>query len=74
MATAIKTAVWVRFPFLPMEFCEEDNIEDIGHKMGKFLKVDNKTIVTARGSFARIRVEMNLSQPLPASIAVEKYD
>lgn len=74
MAEAIKTAVWVRVPLLPMEFYEEDNINEIAEKLGKPLKVDNKTMVSVRGSYARICVEMDLSQPLPPSIAVEKYD
>lgn len=74
MALAIKTAVWVRVPLLPMEFYEEDNLKEIAEHLGKPLKVDNNTIVTARGSYARICVEMDLSKPLPPSIAVEKFD
>ncbi|KAI8543050.1 hypothetical protein RHMOL_Rhmol08G0188600 [Rhododendron molle] len=74
MATAIKTAVWVRVPLLPTEFFEEDNIKEIDEKLGKYLKLDTKTYDSKRGSYARICVEMDLIQPLPPSIAVERYD
>ncbi|XP_058198417.1 uncharacterized protein LOC131313939 [Rhododendron vialii] len=74
MALAIKIAIWVRVPLLPMEFYEDDNLKEISEKLVKSLKVDNNTIVTARGSYARICVEMDLSKPLPPSIAMEKFD
>lgn len=74
MATAIKTAVWVRVPLLPTEFYKEDNIKEIAEKLGKYLKLDTKTYDSKRGSYARICVEMDLSQPLPPSIAVERYN
>lgn len=74
MASAIKTAVWICLPLLPMEYSDEASIDQIAEKLGKPLKVDGKTLKGVRGSYARICVEMDLSKPLPSSVAVEIYD
>ncbi|KAI8527241.1 hypothetical protein RHMOL_Rhmol12G0060300 [Rhododendron molle] len=74
MAVATKTAIWVRLPLLPMEYYDEATLDVIADKLGKRLKVDNKTVISARGSYARICVELDLSKPLEPSIAVGKFD
>lgn len=73
-AQAIKTAVWIRFSLLPAEYYDEETLTMIAAKLGKPMKVDNKTIKSVRGSYARICIEMDLSQPLEPSIAVGKFD
>lgn len=74
MAVAAKTAIWVRLPLLPMEYYDEATLDVIAEKLGKQLKVDNKIVISARGSYARICVELDLSKPLEPSIAVGKFD
>ncbi|KAE9448537.1 hypothetical protein C3L33_19556, partial [Rhododendron williamsianum] len=74
MAVAAKTAIWVRLPLLPMEYYDETTLDVIAEKLGKRLKVDNKTVISARGSYARICVELDLSKPLEPSVAVGKFD
>lgn len=43
-------------------------------KLGKPLKVDINTIDGLRGSYARVCVELDLSQPLEVSVAIGRYD
>lgn len=76
MVTAINTAVWLRFPLLPIEFYDEESILKIAKKLGKPLRVDNKTKESLRASYARVCVEIDLSQPLNPSVAIAigKYE
>lgn len=74
MAVAIKTAVWMRFKFLPYEYYDEESLWTIAANLGKPLKVDINTIDGLRGSYARVCVELDLSKPLEISVAVGKYD
>ncbi|KAG5541128.1 hypothetical protein RHGRI_021116 [Rhododendron griersonianum] len=74
MANAIKTAVWMQFPFLPYEYYDEESLIEVAEKLGKPLKVDINTIEGLRASYPRVCVELDLSQPLEVSVAVRKYD
>lgn len=74
MASAIKTAVWMRFKYLPYEYYNEESLWIIAAKLGKPLKVDHNTIDGLRGSYARVCIELDLSQPLEVSVVVGKYD
>ncbi|KAE9464876.1 hypothetical protein C3L33_03217, partial [Rhododendron williamsianum] len=73
-ATAIKTAVWMRFPFLPYEYYDEESLFKIAKELGKPLKVDINTIEGIRASYARVCVELDLSQPLEVSVAIRNED
>lgn len=73
-ATAIKTAVWMRFPFLPYEYYDEESLFEIAKELGKPLKVDINTIAGIRASYARVCVELDLSQPLEISVAIRNED
>lgn len=42
--------------------------------MGKTLSIDSNTIDQVRGSYARVCVELDLSKPLEAFVAVGEYD
>lgn len=57
-----------------MEYYDEATLDKIADELGKRLKVDNKTVISARGSYARIYVELDLSKPLEPSVAVGKFD
>ncbi|KAE9460294.1 hypothetical protein C3L33_07802, partial [Rhododendron williamsianum] len=69
MANAIKTAVWMQFPFLPYEYYDEESLIEVAEKLGKPLKVDINTIEGLRASYPRVCVELDLSQPLEVSVA-----
>nr|AIK35195.1 LINE-type retrotransposon LIb DNA [Ipomoea batatas] len=68
-----KMAVWIRIPDLPMEYFRDDAIRDIAENVGKPLKLDRTTIIAAKGKFARIAVEIDLSKPLVSEVWVGNY-
>ncbi|XP_028111147.1 uncharacterized protein LOC114309572 [Camellia sinensis] len=65
------TAVWVRFPELPIEYYQEKVLFAIAKSIGKPLKIDWTTAMATRGKFARVCVEMDLSQPLKPKFILE---
>lgn len=62
--TISRTAMWIRLPGLPLELFDETILMRAGGKLGKALKVDKNTMVTLRGRFARICLEIDLRRPL----------
>lgn len=69
------TMVWVRFPGIPIEMFDDDSLLGIGNAVGKALKVDTNMADMIRGRYARVCVELNLSQPLMPTVVVwgKKY-
>ncbi|KAL7163813.1 hypothetical protein ACSBR2_039852 [Camellia fascicularis] len=65
------TAVWVRFPELPIEYYQDKVLFAIAKTIGKPLKIDWTTTMATRGKFARICVEMDLTQPLKPKFVLE---
>ncbi|XP_020208447.1 uncharacterized protein LOC109793394 [Cajanus cajan] len=59
-----KTIIWVRFSNLNMMFYNESVLLMLASAIGKPLRVDNTTINMFRGYFARVCVEIDLSQPV----------
>ena len=70
-----KIAVWIRVPKLPIEYYDQHVLWRIGNKLGKTIKVDRNTLkqrdltqkdalVTERGKFARICIEVDLNKIL----------
>lgn len=53
-AQAMKTAVWLHFPLLPVKYYDEDTLLQIVAKLGKPLKLDNKIEKSICGSYARM--------------------
>ena len=62
---------WVRINGLNVEFFRFDVLEKIGNLIGHTVKVDSHTMSQARGKFARICVELDISKPLTPFIIVE---
>lgn len=62
--------VWVRVPWLPVEYYDEEWLWSVGNTIGKTIKVDDTTRATVRGRFARICVEIDLEKPLVASYRI----
>lgn len=52
MVVVAKIAIWVRLPLLPMDYYDEVTLDKIADKLGKRLKVDDKTVISAQGSYA----------------------
>jgi hypothetical protein len=65
-ATVSKTAVWVRFSGLPIEYYDPRILHFIGNRIGTTVKVDKNTLLQERGKYARLCVEVDLSKPLLA--------
>ncbi|XP_028053714.1 uncharacterized protein LOC114258058 [Camellia sinensis] len=65
------TAIWVRFPELPIEYYHDKVLFAIAKTIGKPLKIDWTTAMVTRGKFARICVEMDLTKPLIPKFVLE---
>ena len=61
-ATIDSTAVWIRFPGMPIEYYDEKLLMTIGNTIGKAIKVDSNTRSATRGRFARVCVEIDLNK------------
>ncbi|CAN0915195.1 hypothetical protein LINGRAHAP2_LOCUS28987 [Linum grandiflorum] len=68
-----KMVVWVRFPRLPYHYYHCDVLNGLGDLIGKTIRLDNRTRNSARGKFARIAVEIDLSVPAPKCVFVDGF-
>lgn len=59
-----KLIVWVRIPCLPIEYFDYDFLKKVGEKIGKPIRADHNTGMAARGRYARICVEVDITKPL----------
>lgn len=64
------TLAWVRFPHLPIEFYNEKVLLELGSRLGKAVKVDHMTLRVAHGKYARVCVEIDLTQPLIPTVTL----
>lgn len=53
-----------RFPTLPVEFSTNTWLRYVGDQLGRTIKVDDTTLATNRGRFARVCIEVDLRKPL----------
>ncbi|GAB2254148.1 hypothetical protein Droror1_Dr00021957 [Drosera rotundifolia] len=65
------TLVWVRITGLPIIYYESNVLQTIATTIGKPYKVDDTTLNAARGRFARICVELDLSVSLVGAVIVD---
>ncbi|KAL5834734.1 hypothetical protein ACOSQ4_014231 [Xanthoceras sorbifolium] len=66
-----KMMVWVRISKLPIKWIDGELLWNIGGMLGITLKVDLVTEAQSRGRFARICIEINISEPLKSSLLIE---
>jgi hypothetical protein len=71
-ATIDKVALWMRLPDLAMESYDNKILWRIGDKIGKTLKVDRTTSIGSRGNYARISMEVDLTNPLLAKFQLRR--
>lgn len=69
-----KIMVWVRLPYIPLEYFHRNFLLKIGRKIGDLKKIDQTTLSVSRGMFARICVEVDLSKPLLAKYRVRNVE
>ncbi|XP_061368319.1 uncharacterized protein LOC133311308 [Gastrolobium bilobum] len=70
-AAVNRVMAWVRLPQFPIEYVNTKLVKSIGNWIGRFVKLDAATTSLARGRFARICVELDLSNPLQADYKIE---
>ncbi|XP_058725648.1 uncharacterized protein LOC131596932 [Vicia villosa] len=69
--TIEKVEVWVRIAGLPIEYYDPRVLKFMGNRIRKSLKVDKNTLLQGRGKFARLCVEVDLSNPLLAQFKIK---
>ncbi|KAI9125197.1 hypothetical protein K1719_003813 [Acacia pycnantha] len=62
---------WVRFPDLPAPLFDKKFLLNLGNSIGKVIQLDIHTAQRARGKFARMCVELDLTKPLVPEFNVE---
>ncbi|CAI0462631.1 unnamed protein product [Linum tenue] len=65
------TMVWAQLPELPIEFINKEAVMKIGEWLGRPVRVDRATELGARGKYARVCVEVDLTQPLLSQFKIE---
>ncbi|CAL1355125.1 unnamed protein product [Linum trigynum] len=63
--------VWVQFPCFPVHFYHKDLLFSLGNLIGRAIKLDFHTLHQQRTRFARVAVEVDLSQPLVPRIRLD---
>ncbi|XP_057457271.1 uncharacterized protein LOC130748133 [Lotus japonicus] len=63
-AKVTKTLAWVRIPGLNVVYYDESFLLSIANVIGTPVKVDTNTLKAERGRFARICVEIDLTEPV----------
>ena len=56
--------VWVRIPYLSIEYFNYKFLMTIGSKIGKPVHIDDATSTVSRGHYARICMEIDLLKPM----------
>ncbi|KAI9123451.1 hypothetical protein K1719_004751 [Acacia pycnantha] len=62
---------WVRLPDLPAPLFDKKFLLNLGNSTGKAIKLDIHTAQRARGKFARMCVELDLTKPLVPEFMVD---
>ncbi|XP_057432706.1 uncharacterized protein LOC130725505 [Lotus japonicus] len=62
------TAVWIRIPGLGLQFYHRKILMTLAKGVGKPIKVDMNTVDMHKGRFARVCVEIDLSEPVVGMI------
>ena len=67
-ASVTITPVWVRLLNLPLHFWSGETLRDIGNSLGKFVVADIDWAKKGLATYARICIEVDLSEGLPEQI------
>lgn len=66
--------VWVNFLGLPIQCWIEKKLGRIASLLGKPICTDKLTVRCERISYARVLIEMDITQPFPDELSIEKAD
>lgn len=67
------TMVWICLEQLTIEYYHPDFLKHVGNKLGKLLKLDAVTSSAMRGRFARLCVQINMTNPLPKRVKIGSF-
>ena len=65
------TMVWIRIPSLNVGYYDEDVLISMASMVGRLVKIDQTTMKAERGKFARVCVEISLSEPVVERICLD---
>ncbi|XP_010937343.1 uncharacterized protein [Elaeis guineensis] len=69
---AITTALlWVRLPWLPVEFWDEEALQEVLRLVGELVSMDECTAKMRRLEFAKVCIRIDLGHPLLLGVLVE---
>lgn len=66
--------LWVTFPGLPIQCWAEENLGRIASCLGKPVCTDRLAAKCERIPYARVLIEMDITQPLPDELTLEQPD
>ncbi|CAN0825622.1 hypothetical protein LINGRAHAP2_LOCUS458 [Linum grandiflorum] len=66
-----KMVIWVRFPKLPYQYYHTDILTGLGNLIGRTVRLDRRTLTSARGKFARLAVEINLKDAVATGVFLD---
>lgn len=66
-----KIPVWIQFPQLPLKYWGEENLCRLASQLGIPLQIDMLTRQRDRGQFARMQVQMAITEKLQESVMYE---
>ena len=69
-ASIVKVDQWVRISRLPWEFWVEQTLTNILRPIGEVIRIDHNTLLRKKGRFARVCVNIDISNPLPGTLSI----
>lgn len=67
------TTIWICLPQLPTEYYDGSNLEKVGRKVGKLLKINACTSTTLRERYARIYIQVPMENLLKFEVIIGRY-
>ncbi|KAJ4822016.1 hypothetical protein Tsubulata_001579 [Turnera subulata] len=67
----VKTMAWVRLPGLPLMYYDDDLLSTFATAIGTPVRIDSNTSQATRALYARMCVEVDLSQPLVPLVSIQ---
>ncbi|KAJ4837446.1 hypothetical protein Tsubulata_023175 [Turnera subulata] len=72
IATIDKAVGCVQISKLELAYYDRELLMRVGNRIGKFLRIENATLLASRCNFARICVEVDLTKPLKSKIKIRR--
>ena len=73
-ASVSSIAVWLWLHELPMELYELEVLKQVGEAIGKVLRIDSYTAMEARGRYARLCIQLDVTRPLIDTVLIGRFE